>query len=225
MASEQMLADMLGIDPPELMVIDTETTGFKADDRILQFSAVDGAGRTIGNAYFRPEGKDAWPDAMAVNGISPAKVAGHPFFKDAGARIQQVMRRMKAVVGWHLDYDLRMMRQSGAVAPDGPVYIDLMVPYSDMVKEPNPGRGGFKWQKLEHAARDYRFNPGNARMHNALTDVLATLHVLCGMLRDPRFHPPFAQEWSSLLCRGGNTREKAPCRLMQGCAGGPKPGF
>ena len=40
-----------------ILVLDTETTGFKADDEVLQVSMVDANGKVLLNQYFRPEHK------------------------------------------------------------------------------------------------------------------------------------------------------------------------
>ncbi|MBR6468073.1 MAG: 3'-5' exonuclease, partial [Desulfovibrio sp.] len=122
-------ADPLGRlagDPLKIMIMDTETTGFAARDRILQFSACLGNGRTLVNELFKPEGIKSWPRAQQVNGISPEQVKDARTFREAGERCRSLMAGMQAIAGWNLGYDLRMMRQSGVEPPQGPAYIDLM---------------------------------------------------------------------------------------------------
>ena len=60
----------------DILVLDTETTGFGPSAEILQLSIVNGLGEIVMNEYFRPARTTCWPGAEAVNHISPAMVAG-----------------------------------------------------------------------------------------------------------------------------------------------------
>ena len=66
----------IGSAAPDLaIVLDTETTGLLAsEDDIIQFAAVDYDGSVLLNKFYGSE-KAAWPEAEAVNHISPASVA------------------------------------------------------------------------------------------------------------------------------------------------------
>ena len=121
------------VDRTQIMVLDTETTGLSEADQIIQFSAVDGNGKLLVNAFFRPKGIETWPAAEKVNNIPPSRVAGKPFFCEVADKARAMLLRMDCIVGWNLPFDLRLMRQSGVVPPEGPVYLDLMPPYSRMV--------------------------------------------------------------------------------------------
>lgn len=174
------------VERTRVMVLDTETTGLSRTDQIIQFSAVDGEGSVLVNAFFRPRGIEAWPEAERVNGIPPALVAGKPFFSEVADKACTLLARMDCVIGWNLDFDLRLMRQSGVMPPKGPVYVDLMLPYSRMISTRLGWKGGqIRRQRLVSAAMRYRFDPGSAHMHDSLTDVRATLHVLNAFLDDP----------------------------------------
>ena len=186
---------VLAGDPRKIMILDTETTGLKVHDRIIQFSAVDGLGTTLVNEKFKPEGVEAWPDAERVNGISPAMVANCRMFRDVAGRCREMMSRMDAVAGWNLKFDLKMMRQSGVEPPQGPAYIDLMQLLPDL----GPGS-----RKLEPVSTQYGFDPGDCPRHNALVDVWATLHAFCGMLQDRYLTPPAHKVWQLMLHNGGN---------------------
>lgn len=66
----------IGSAAPDLaVVLDTETTGLMPEeDDILQFAAVDYGGNVLLNKFYGSE-KASWPEAEAVNHISPASVA------------------------------------------------------------------------------------------------------------------------------------------------------
>ena len=72
---------------PDVIVLDTETTGFVAGrDHLLTVGVCDGDGREVLYLELCPPLEcDAWPRAEAVNGISPIDVLDKPTIEDARA--------------------------------------------------------------------------------------------------------------------------------------------
>ena len=66
-----------------ILIFDTETTGVNPyKDELLEFSAVDVNGTPLLNSYIYPEKHTEWPEAQAVNNISPETVAdAYPVFQ------------------------------------------------------------------------------------------------------------------------------------------------
>ena len=78
-----VLLEHLGNDPRSVLCLDIETTGFFApDDEILSLSIIDGTNAVRFHSYFCPEHNDSWPEAEAVNGISPASVRQAPLLRE-----------------------------------------------------------------------------------------------------------------------------------------------
>ena len=61
------------------IIFDTETTGLDPrKDEILTLSVIDGDGKTLWDRAYRPSNVTVWPQAEAVNHISPESVAMCP---------------------------------------------------------------------------------------------------------------------------------------------------
>ena len=87
-----VLLEHLGNDPRSVLCLDIETTGFFApDDEILSLSIIDGTNAVRFHSYFCPEHNDSWPEAEAVNGISPASVRQAPLLRERKAEIDELL--------------------------------------------------------------------------------------------------------------------------------------
>ena len=82
----------------DILVLDTETTGFGPSAEILQLSIVNGLGEIVMNEYFRPARATCWPGAEAVNHISPAMVAGKPLISERKSDIEKILRVPKSAI-------------------------------------------------------------------------------------------------------------------------------
>ena len=91
----------------DILVLDTETTGFGPSAEILQLSIVNGLGEIVMNEYFRPARATCWPNAEAVNHISPAMVAGKPLISERKLGIEKILHAAKIISGYNLPYDRR----------------------------------------------------------------------------------------------------------------------
>ena len=138
----------------DILVLDTETTGFLGDAELLQVSILDGQGQVLMNEYFKPDHTVSWPGAMAVNHITPAMVADKPSIRERKEAISHLLRHARAVVGYNIFFDLKMLRQNGVFVPGRRQLraIDLMGPFSDRYgKEKNlplNQYGHYRYQKL-----------------------------------------------------------------------------
>lgn len=123
-----VLLEHLGNDPRSVLCLDIETTGFFApDDEILSLSIIDGTNAVRFHSYFCPEHNDSWPEAEAVNGISPASVRQAPLLRERKAEIDELLVSAHALVGYNLcSFDLPFMEASGICCPDTAV-CDVMV--------------------------------------------------------------------------------------------------
>ena len=168
------LLEYLENDPRSVLCLDIETTGFFApDDEILSLSIIDGTDAVRFHSYFCPEHNDRWPEAEAVNGISPASVRQAPPLRERKAEIYELLASAQALVGYNLcSCDLPFMEASGICSPDTAV-CDVMLDYAFVNHEWDDGHGDWKWQKLTACAANYNY-PYQA--HNSLEDAKATLY-------------------------------------------------
>lgn len=158
--------------------LDTETTGFRDLDEVIEISIIDMSGETLFSSLVKPR-IPIPPDAMRVHGITDQMVADAPIWTDIYPEVKTVFQG-KMIGMYNAKFDLRMMQQSSALS--GIVweetYADIfcvMEMYAEYKGVRVPGRSGFKWQKLEQAGRDLKISIPNS--HRSLDDTLLTKEV------------------------------------------------
>ena len=163
------------------IIVDTETTGLDPNkDEILQIAIVDGNGKILFNEYIKPTKTTEWPQAQAINGISPEKVKKCKPLKKYKRKISRIFKNATQIIGYNLTFDLKFLEKNIDIYTESQILIDLMPKFAKVFREPHPFiKGEYKWQKLTTAAAfyNYKYDP-----HNALNDVLATLHIANNLL-------------------------------------------
>lgn len=155
---------------PDVLILDTETTGLDETAEIIQVAILTVAGRTVLDALVRPT-RPIPAAASNVHGLTDADVAGAPTFADLAPALRAVLGG-RTVLIYNRDYDTRLFAQSARAVgvdigrpPFGAAYECAMLPYSTWVGE--PGRfGGYRWQRLPSGD------------HSAAGDCRATIAVL-----------------------------------------------
>lgn len=92
------------------VVFDTETTGVKDDDEIIEAGVIDRNGNEVFHSYFRPE-KMIDPGASKVNGITNADLADSPTFKELFPALMAILEGV-VIVGHNVDFDIRLLKQT-----------------------------------------------------------------------------------------------------------------
>lgn len=152
------------------VVLDTETTGLGPDAEIIEIAVLDPHGAPLLDTLVRPLGPIP-PDATRVHGITDADVVDAPPFPEVSARLAHLLAGRTALI-YNAAYDLRLLRQTvarhGIVPP--PVVADcVMLRYAGYWGE--PGRDGYRWQRLEAACARHGIVGGT---HRARGDCLST---------------------------------------------------
>lgn len=89
-----------------IVVIDFETTGFKAgEDEVLQVSIIDEEYNALLNAYCRPNSKDSWEDAQRVHGITPLMVANELPFERYVPTVLDILNRADYVIAYNYAFE------------------------------------------------------------------------------------------------------------------------
>lgn len=182
------------IENSKILIIDTETTGFKPDDEILQVSIVDANGEKVYNQYFKPEHKQSWESAEQVNHISPTSTKDKPYLKMHKETIEKLLDSASLIVGYNTGFDMKMLEQNGIKIPQDTKYVDLMIPFAKVYGEKNE-YGKPKWQKLVTCAKTYGYNTEKADWHNSLGDTMATrfcfneMRTRCHITKDDVHNP------------------------------------
>ena len=157
----------------EIVVVDLETTGFDFyKDAILQVSIKDQDENVLLNEYCKPEKNNTWPEAEAVNGISPDMVKNKKPFEFYAKRIEEIINNAKLVLIYNAKFDFNFLRAKGL---DLHCKVrDVMLEFAEVFGDFNEYFGNYKWQKLITAAEYYNYN---FKAHDSLEDVKATLFV------------------------------------------------
>ena len=179
------LENLRAIDPGQIIVFDTETTGIgTANNEILQLSIVDGLGNVLFDDLIKPKRRKRWNKAQEIHGISPADVKEKQTILERREEIEPTFKHAKLYVGYNVEFDLSFLRASGLYIPNRQTF-DVMEEFAKIHGEYNEFRGGYKPCKLVDCAAYYDLMDFDA--HDSMADVRATLHCFNGILDDPFF--------------------------------------
>ena len=163
------------------IIVDTETTGLDPNiDEILQIAIIDGNGKILFNEYIKPEYHTSWSDAEKIHKISPETVKKCKPLKKYKRKISRIFKNATQIIGYNLPFDLKFLEKKIDIYTESQILIDLMPKFAKVFRETHPFiKGEYKWQKLTTAAAfyNYKYEP-----HDALNDVLATLHIANNLL-------------------------------------------
>lgn len=167
-----------------VLCLDTETTGFGIDDELLQIGIMNGRGEVVFNEYIKPQNMTSWPEAEAVNGISPAMVADKPTIGDYTDKLNALFSGAKLIMGYNLGFDLGFIRRAGIVVPNEAIETDVMELAAPILGDYYNNK--FHWLKLHVCASNLGYT--GEGYHDALADTRATLFCfdrLLDFMRDP----------------------------------------
>lgn len=147
--------------------LDTETTGLDGGAEIVDIAVLAADGAVILDTLVRP----ARPIPLIVSGIHgirDADVVSAPSWDAIYPELERLLTGRPIVV-YNADFDSRIVCQCCAQHAMGVPALDwhcAMRAYAEYCAE--PGRsGGFKWHRLDIAARRFGIKPGG---HRALAD-------------------------------------------------------
>ena len=158
--------DRAGVRTSKMAVIDTETTGLGAHDRIVEFACVTVVEGEIVEEYDTLIQPDRDPGPVHLHGITPSMLQTAPVFQsvagDIAARLHGAL-----IVAHNISFDLRMLRQETDRIPA-------------MTFSPGTGICTYRLsgQKLSLAAQEYGIG---APDHTALQDARVTARLLVAM--------------------------------------------
>jgi DNA polymerase-3 subunit epsilon len=191
---------------PRFVCIDTETTGFGNDARILEIGMVFSEDGMIVDSWrqrFNPQGVD-WTSpgvqsALGVNGIDPNSLVGCPDFADAVEAIDLFLSRYKVWVGHNLSFDLRMLtnefaRAGRSMSTKSSAFIVCtkeLAKYFDSLERTKNSH------KLEVTAP--RFGVKLADAHTSVGDATATAEILLKMVEGRRLPLQISSTFAKLM--------------------------
>ena len=118
---------------PNRVYLDTETTGLHPEegDEILSLTIVDSNGRLLFDERFKPKHKKEWPEAQAVNHISPDDVEHLTTIDAYMEQICHILDRIAdEIVGYNIAFDIGFLKAAGATILRGGTYKPRTSPYA-----------------------------------------------------------------------------------------------
>lgn len=159
--------------------MDTETTGTKELDVVIEVGIVDWDGSTLYETLVKPN-RSIPMDAARVHGITDAKVAWSPNWAAVWPEVTAALKG-RSLGMYNEEFDLRMLRQSCGLngIPWQPPYAQhfcVMKLFAQYFGEWDSRKGNYKWQRLSFAGQ--HFNIPEPNSHRATDDALLTKLVL-----------------------------------------------
>ena len=156
------------------IVYDLETTGVNPwKDEPLSMCIMDLQGKVIFEHYFRPEHTKSWPDAAAIHGITPEKVANESpmsFYRD---QIQKIFDASDILITYNgVNFDDSFLEAAGIKLPEV-MQFDVMREYAWLIHDWDEYHQGWRWWRLIDCAAYYGYE---FSAHDAAEDVKATLY-------------------------------------------------
>lgn len=143
---------------PNRVYLDTETTGLHPEegDEILSLTIVDSNGRLLFDERFKPKHKKEWPEAQAVNHISPDDVEHLTTIDAYMEQICHILDRIAdEIVGYNIAFDIGFLKAAGATINPDAAIIDTMQEFMDAFGNSNTGH---RYQPLSMAAERLGYN-------------------------------------------------------------------
>lgn len=168
----------------DILILDTETTGFKPDSEVLQVSVIDTTGKTRFNEYVLPL-KRIPPEASKIHGLTEKKLKQYnarPWFEYHERFTELTTSIAKLVLVYNLDFDTRLLRQTCKMQLTPTQFHPykgrcIMKEYAAYREILNNWGQDWKWHKLADAAR-YEGARNQPNIHNALHDCEIVLDLM-----------------------------------------------
>ncbi|MDE9429649.1 3'-5' exonuclease [Xenorhabdus bovienii] len=162
----------------DIVILDTETTGLKSDDEIIEISIINADGNVLLDTLIKPQ-KKIPPDATRIHRITNEDVQHKPLWSDVYKKYREIVKG-KTVVIYNKSYDTKIIRQTCKKyeLPTPRIKSECaMLLYAKYEGIINKRTGEYKWHKLTDAI--YKNNiQVTGEAHRALTDARMTLELL-----------------------------------------------
>lgn len=166
---------------PDVIYLDTETTGLDSSAEIVDIAIIDVAGRVLLDELVKPT-QPIPADATGIHGITNAMVERARGWPEIAPRVSRLLADASGVVIYNADFDIRIMEQCNA-RHRLPTYRAnwhcAMRRYAAFAGQRHQRYGGYRWHKLTDAAA--AFGHREAVEHRALADTRLCRAVVLGM--------------------------------------------
>lgn len=179
MTVEKQIAELQ--DRSDVLIFDTETTGFARWDEIVEIAIVNARGDVLLDTLVKAKSKIT-PGATAIHGLTQDRLesVNAPAWNLVWPEVQSILARASALLAWGIQFDLRLLSQTNTawgVSFDG----GFRMPAMGCLMQAHPlDTGTGRTMSLRAAYEQLRGKPFDGA-HTALTDALATVEVFRSM--------------------------------------------
>jgi len=162
--------------------LDTETTGLKENDEIVEIAIIDHDGQALLESLVRPL-RCIPPDAVAIHRITDDMVRNAPRWSEIWPEVESLLSGRQIAI-YNADFDIRMMRQShrSSMLPwriSRENVFCVMKLYAQFFGNWDPYRGNYRFHSLEKAGRQSNIPlPNTHRAYEDATLTRALLHYI-----------------------------------------------
>lgn len=165
------------------VILDTETTGFKATDEIVQISLLDSSGHVLLSSLVQPQAAIVSSQAEAVHGISNAALVNAATFRELTMAVRSIIGG-RVVVAYNMSFDQRTLFQDFErqeyTLPKAKAWECAMLQFAAFNGEWNDYHGSYRWKKLAEAVELCGLK-SDGGFHDAAADCRHTLAVIQAM--------------------------------------------
>ena len=158
--------------------LDTETTGLKDHDQIVEICLLEHDGAIAFQSLVKPTVKIP-PDAARVHHITDAMVSMASTWPEIWPQVEALLTTRRIAI-YNAEYDLRLMEQShrahGLIWSTPVSHFCIMKLYAQFRGDWNSRAGNYRWYSLDDARSQCGLNLPNA--HRAHADTLLARAVL-----------------------------------------------
>ena len=170
---------------PDVLFLDTETTGLDGQAEIVEIAVIDTEGRPLLNTLVRPDGIIP-AEVIRIHGIDATTVRDAPRWPEVYPSLLDLLQRHQIIV-YNAAFDFRLVNQMNQRCG-----FPLLTPaqerewhcamrrFASWRAEWNAKYGNYRWHKLDIALAAFGHPPPG---HRALGDALACRMVVMGMAR------------------------------------------
>lgn len=152
---------------PDVVYLDTETTGLDGRAEIVEIAVIDNAGKTLLDTLVRPDGIIPY-EVVRIHGIDDEMVAGAPRWTEVYPALLELLRD-RTVIVYNAEFDFRLVNQMNRRC-GYPTYASqwhcAMKQYAAFATDWHARYGNYRWHKLDvalarfgHATDGHRARP------------------------------------------------------------------
>lgn len=193
-----------GIELSKVIVVDTETTGLdESKDEVLSLSIVDGNGAVLFDHLIKPAHRKRWPNATEIHEIKWADVKNEKTLLEYEEELSDIFCSAALIVGYNVEFDLKMLRASGAIIPCSVETFDVMEQYAEVHGKWSEWQGKKAFVKLTECAKHYGYA---FQAHSSLEDAKATAHCFRALMDDAEYSKQCADREQARIDKAQSTK-------------------